>query len=310
MTFPDVQDKVMKLVVHLPRGILQLDNEVEGNESSEQQQEMLPHPKLSLIQQELDEELVESEHLRVEQHREHQHHSEVYQRIHAQWIQAIQPVLILPPPFAFPEAAMHQAMLESMLLHNDKDALSPRVLTKMSQVCYCVHRLTRVELFTTSIHEEYRTLVNWMHGTLEETETIRQLLQGKVDQLQEQRVQAQQAHQAKLKQMEYEHLKQKCALLKIRLEERKRLVGKQASIASGSASPDGTVKTVPMMESSPNSDTLELLGGGSDTTDSESMHSVDLDLGEWDEEEEEKPSVPPFLRNFLPVQLFATAKSQ
>jgi hypothetical protein len=50
------------------------------------------------------------------------------------------------------------------------ESLSPFLLSRLTQLCYHVHHMTRMEASVPSIHEDYRVIVNWIHESWEEME--------------------------------------------------------------------------------------------------------------------------------------------
>jgi hypothetical protein len=50
------------------------------------------------------------------------------------------------------------------------ETLSPFLLSRLSQLCYHVHLMTRMETTVHCIHDDYRVIVNWIHESWEEME--------------------------------------------------------------------------------------------------------------------------------------------
>lgn len=272
-----------------------------GGFTSEEIERKGEDPRIRACKVELSEELAHGTKLDCNLKEEIQIVTTIYSKVLATWKRKLRPP---PIPSAFPSpdapvtptatvAALHETALRVVLL----ERLSPFLFGKLCQLCYYVHLMTRIELFATTIHEDYRDVVNWMHQTWEETERVSKEVQTKIQQVKEQRVVALKRHAKRMNELEITLCQAKRSTLLELLEEKKNALEGPFYPTTPRPDPIKSIQTSPTT-----SITVSLDDDSSDTTDCDSLQSVDLEL-DLESIENTQNEGTPFIQ-LIPVALF------
>jgi hypothetical protein len=71
-------------------------------------------------------------------------------------------------PKSFPRELHQQVLIE--VFPQEEESFSPFLLSRLSQLCYHIHLMTRAEEFVKTIHQDNLVIVNWLHEVWESME--------------------------------------------------------------------------------------------------------------------------------------------